>query len=148
MIFVFDRVENNVEGKKFHINPFPNKPVFLHVYSIALLKTPWEKEKLLVISNFSFFPQCSLPFWRSFHRFCQILIFLSADSFSLGESKRERVTSIFSFFHDIQRSDCTFCALCVVYSRRRGNPYENLKHCEKKKWGNDGYTVGNVQFYT
>ena len=36
------------------INPFPNKPWFLHVCSTSLLKTLWEKEKLLVISNFSF----------------------------------------------------------------------------------------------
>ena len=35
-------------------NPFPNKPWFLHVYSTSLLKTLWEKEKLLVTSNFSF----------------------------------------------------------------------------------------------
>ena len=35
-------------------NPFPNKPWFLRVCSISLLKTPWEKEKLLVTSNFSF----------------------------------------------------------------------------------------------
>ena len=36
------------------INTFPNKPCFLRVCSISLLKTPWEKEKLLVTSNFSF----------------------------------------------------------------------------------------------
>ena len=37
-----------------HINPFPNKPLFLRVCSKSLLKTLWEKEKLLVTSNFSF----------------------------------------------------------------------------------------------
>ena len=36
------------------INPFPNKPWFLHVCSTSPLKTLWEKEKLLVTSNFSF----------------------------------------------------------------------------------------------
>ena len=36
------------------INPFPNKPWFLRVCSTSLLKTLWEKEKLLVTSNFSF----------------------------------------------------------------------------------------------
>ena len=36
------------------INPFPNKPWFLRVCSTSLLKTLWEKEKLLVMSNFSF----------------------------------------------------------------------------------------------
>ena len=35
-------------------NPFPNKPWFSRVFSISLLKTLWEKEKLLVTSNFSF----------------------------------------------------------------------------------------------
>ena len=34
--------------------PFPNKPCFLRVCSTSLLKTLWEKEKLLVTSNFSF----------------------------------------------------------------------------------------------
>ena len=36
------------------INSFPNKPWFLHVCSTSLLKTLWEKEKLLITSNFSF----------------------------------------------------------------------------------------------
>ena len=36
------------------INPFPNKPWFLHVCSTSLLKTLCEKEKLLVTSNSSF----------------------------------------------------------------------------------------------
>ena len=36
------------------INHFPNKPWFLRFCSTSLLKTLWEKEKLLVTSNFSF----------------------------------------------------------------------------------------------
>ena len=36
------------------INPFPSKPWFLCVCSMSLLKTLWEKEKLLIMSNFSF----------------------------------------------------------------------------------------------
>ena len=36
------------------LNPFPNKPWFLCVCSLSLLKTPGKKEKLLVTSNFSF----------------------------------------------------------------------------------------------
>ena len=36
------------------LNPFPNKPLFLRVCSTSLLKTLWEKEKLLVLRNFSF----------------------------------------------------------------------------------------------
>ena len=34
-------------------NPFPNKPLFC-VCSTSLLKTLWEKEKLLITSNFCF----------------------------------------------------------------------------------------------
>ena len=36
------------------INPFPSKPWLLGVCSAGLLKTLWEKEKLLAASNFSF----------------------------------------------------------------------------------------------
>ena len=36
------------------LNPFPNKPWFLHVCSTSLLKTLWEKQRLLITSNFSF----------------------------------------------------------------------------------------------
>ena len=48
---------------------FQTSPVFLRVFSISLLKTLWEKEKLLVTSNFSFFPQCFLPRWKIFYHF-------------------------------------------------------------------------------
>ena len=43
-------------------NPFPNKPWFLRVCSTSLLKTLWEKEKLLVMSNFSFTHSVFYPF--------------------------------------------------------------------------------------
>ena len=36
------------------INPFPNKPWFLHVCSIYILKTLWKKEKLFIMNNFSY----------------------------------------------------------------------------------------------
>ena len=36
------------------VNPLPNKLWFLRVCSTNLLKTLWEKEKLLVTSNFFF----------------------------------------------------------------------------------------------
>ena len=39
----------------FAFNHCPNKPWFLSVCSTSLLKTLWEKEKLLVTSNFNFF---------------------------------------------------------------------------------------------
>ena len=43
-------------------NPFPKKPWFLRVCSKSLLKTLWEKEKLLVTSNFSFSNSVFNPF--------------------------------------------------------------------------------------
>ena len=54
-------------------NPFPNKPRFLLVCSTNCLKTLWEKEKLLILSNFSISPRCFLPFWRSLYHFRLIL---------------------------------------------------------------------------
>ena len=43
------------------VNPFPNKPWFSRVCSTSLLKTLWEKEKLLVKSNFTFFHSVFYP---------------------------------------------------------------------------------------
>ena len=43
----------SLDERKCVSHPFPNKPWFLHVCSTCL-KTHWEKEKLLVTSNFSF----------------------------------------------------------------------------------------------
>ena len=44
------------------VNLFPNKPWFLRVCSTSLLKTLWEKEKLLVTSNFSLPHSLFYPF--------------------------------------------------------------------------------------
>ena len=65
--------------------PFPNKLWFLRVCRASLLKTPWEKEKLLVSfentlgkgeiarnEQYLLFPQCILP-WRTFRHSRQIL---------------------------------------------------------------------------
>ena len=43
-------------------NPFPNKPWFFCVCSTNLLKTLWEKDKLLVMSNLSFSHSVLYPF--------------------------------------------------------------------------------------
>ena len=48
------RIIMTIIGNGAVLNLFPNKPWFLHVCSTSLLKTLWEKEKLLVTSNFSF----------------------------------------------------------------------------------------------
>ena len=47
------------------LNPFPKKPWFLRVCSTSLLKTQWEKENLLVTSNFSFFHSFFYPFRKT-----------------------------------------------------------------------------------
>ena len=44
------------------VNPLQNKPLFSCVCSTSLLKTQWEKEKLLVTSNFSFSHSVFYPF--------------------------------------------------------------------------------------
>ena len=47
-----------LNGYESCFNPFPDKPWFLRVCSTSLLKTLWEKEKLLITSNFCF--SCSV----------------------------------------------------------------------------------------
>ena len=62
LTWIFERTIANfllfLSEKNFKKNSlltlFPNKPWFLRVCSTSLLKTLWEKEKLLVMSNFSF----------------------------------------------------------------------------------------------
>ena len=53
----------------------------------SLLKTLWEKEKLLVTSNFSFFPTVFSTHLDNFLPFLSDLKLLSANSFSWEESK-------------------------------------------------------------
>ena len=45
-----------------NINPLQNKPWFLQVFITNLLKTLWEKEKLLIKSNFSFSHSVFYPY--------------------------------------------------------------------------------------
>ena len=54
-----------LEVQKRKLNPFPNKLWFLHVCRTSLLKTQWEKEKLLGTSNFSFFHSVFYPFRKT-----------------------------------------------------------------------------------
>ena len=53
-ISVFDKVKNIVGKGENAGYPFQNKPWVLRFCRTSLLKTLWEKEKLLVTSNFSF----------------------------------------------------------------------------------------------
>ena len=47
-------VQGDFKFRLVKINSFPNYPLFSHVCSTTILKTLWEKEKLLMTSNFSF----------------------------------------------------------------------------------------------
>ena len=58
------------KAKKF-LNPFPNKPWFLHVCSISPLKTLGKGENA-PNEQFLLFPQCFLPVSRTFCRLHQI----------------------------------------------------------------------------
>ena len=73
----------------YYFNPFSNKPRFLCVFSTSLLKTQWEKEKLLVTSNFSF----SYCVFYPLGGLSGILIKSEfvVNSFSLGVSKTHRL---------------------------------------------------------
>ena len=53
-------------------NPFSNKSWFLRVCSTSLLKTMWEKEKLLVTNNFFFSHGVFLSILSTFRHFYQI----------------------------------------------------------------------------
>ena len=61
-------VKSNFFSKLYYfwlpLNPFPNKPWFLYVCSTSHFKTLWEKEKLLITSNFSFSHIFFYPFGK------------------------------------------------------------------------------------
>ena len=54
------------------INVFPHIDTFWRSWETSLLKILWEKEKLLVTSNFSFFHSVFNSFGLTFCHFCQI----------------------------------------------------------------------------
>ena len=69
-----------------NVNPFPNKTWFLRVCRISLLKTLWEKEKLLEMSNFSF-PTMFSTRLEHFLPFSSNVKLSSANSFCLERIK-------------------------------------------------------------
>ena len=63
--FIIINTKSDEINKKCTYNwiiPFPNKPWFLHVCSTSLLNMLREKEKLLMMSNFSFSHSVFYPF--------------------------------------------------------------------------------------
>ena len=74
------------------LNSFPNKPWFLRVWRTSLLKTLWEKKKLLVTSNFFFSHSVFFPFVEIsavFIKFeivvCKLLQFGPVQNLSFGK---------------------------------------------------------------
>ena len=67
----------------------------------SLLKMLWEKEKLLMTSNCSFFPQHFLPFWKNSCHFSEIAKLLSVNS-SVWKSLKffvwERFFQVYGFY--------------------------------------------------
>ena len=72
MYMCFELVK--AKTRNFIFNPFPNKPWFLRIYSASLLKTLWEKEKLLIMSNLSFSHCVFYPFGKLFTIFIKFRI--------------------------------------------------------------------------
>ena len=115
---VFFRTENIVGREKcwlsaFSLNPFPNKPWFLHVCSTSLLKTLWEKEKLLVRSNFSFSHSVFYPFGELSSNTIKFKIIV-CKLFQFGSLQNivvwERVRTVFSkgLFSKVIKIHCRF----------------------------------------
>ena len=80
--------------KAFEINPFPNKPWFLHVCNTSLLKT-LGKGEIARNEQFLLFPQCFLLFRRTFWHFikfeivvCKLFQFGSVYNLSSGYGLR------------------------------------------------------------
>ena len=91
--FQFGPVQKIVLG--YRVNPFQNKPWFLHVCSTSLLKTLWEEEKLLMMSNFSFSHSVFYPFGELSARFinfkivvCNLFQFGRVQTLSFGKGIR------------------------------------------------------------
>ena len=69
------------------VNPFPNKPWFLRVCSISLMKTLWGKGEIARNEQFLLFPTVFSTCLENFKPFSLNLKLSSASSFSLEESK-------------------------------------------------------------
>ena len=88
------------EHDSIMFNSFPNKPWFSRVCSKSVLKTLFEKEKLLVTSNFSFSNSVFYPFGKLFAIFikfeivvCKLFQYGSASNLSFGKGLNRSITS-------------------------------------------------------
>ena len=81
------------------INPFPNKPWFARVYSTSLLKILLEKEKLLILGNFSFPHSVFYLFLEDFSPFSSNLKFSLSVSMSFKVSKISCFGKVYNGLH-------------------------------------------------
>ena len=112
------------------VNPFPNKPWFLRVCCISLLKTLREKEKLLVTSNLSFFLSVFYPFQKLsaiFIKFenvvCKLFHFGRVQNVSFGKW-------LTSTIHNSLSKEVA--ALPHNYTQNNGRGCERIVSCRKK----------------
>ena len=125
------------------LNPFPNKPWFLHVCSIGLLETLREKEKLLVASNFSFshsvfylFVEFSAIFIQFEIVVCKLCQFGKVQNLSFGKGlKLTRYQAILKLKHPGKRRLLILYRLLTTLYKK---PFENI--VEK------GENAGNQHF--
>ena len=109
----------------FSSNPFPNTPFFLYVCCTSLLKTLWEKRKLLVMSNFSFSQSVFYPngelstTFIKFNLFPNKPWFLRVCSTSLlkilWEKQKLLVTNNFSFSNSVFYSFGELSAIFIKF---------------------------------
>ena len=86
-VSIFPNVFYPFKDRSNHFNPFPNKPLFLHVFSTSIYEHTVEKREIAQNEQFLLLLQFFLPFRSTFYHFHQIQKLLSANSFSLEESK-------------------------------------------------------------
>ena len=108
--FEFGHVQNFVSWEI--VNPFSNKPMctYMYVYCTSLLKTLWEKGKLLVTSNFSF--SHSIFFFFFFRKLSTNLIKIKVivcKLFCVWERVKFSENLVVKLRTDITESETFFC---------------------------------------
>ena len=111
-------------------NAFPNGPWCIPVCSASLLKTLWEKEKLLVTSNFSLSSVFSTR-WDNCLPFSSSLKFFVYKFFHFGSLKSvvwDRVKTMFWFFF-FKHCQRLIASLHLIYYQRQLSAGYGPKFC-------------------
>ena len=111
----------------YSLNPFPNKPWFLSVCITSLLKTLWEKENLLVMSNFSFSHSIFYPFYSMLSGFYIKFKIVVCKPFQFGRvqnllfGKGLTLSSIYTHLNTLKKKALVKhcgkkwnCAICIL----------------------------------